>query len=608
MEKRLGRQFVDSYSKYPLRFLVTNPETDETVGMHDFYYMPGEVSEVGTFINRGYFQPIEDFLYDSTEISEAISRTRALIVSNFLAINQSVTNLESQANSKLSDLNTTLSASYLRVIAVQNSLANYAPLSGANFTNPRANSPAAADNSTRIATTENVRNFVAQYPFPPKNVKDINVRAGELKISMNWSDPTDFVYDGMTLSEWADTSLVYRTDRYPISATDGVVATIANYRDEYKTYEFTLEGVRAGTTYYFQAFPRSVDDIYNTNALNRGAAIPEPQMQLLDDFSYARHSYAAAADGGGRILFGGGYTSLGTTDTVEIFGMYGQHLITTLSVARNTLVAETDSAGKAVFAGGYTKTSDYSDAIDIFSSSGAHSTSILSVPRTGLAAAREGSGGILFGGGYLNGTSQDTVDKLTSSGNIFTIIPLSVARTNLAAAFSAGNTIFGGGYTIIPTYSGAVDRYSSTGIHSKLDDLSIARSDLAAAATGDGSVLFVGGYNGTWIANVDRYSSTGIKSNLDSLAAARYNLAEATDGNGMALFGGGNTATGFYAIIDRYSSTGIKNSSVNLSFARSHSAAATDILGNVLFGGGVGFVSGSVSGYSGVVDRYTIQN
>ena len=592
------RQFLDGYAQYPLRFAFRDISTGDILYIYDLNFKPGTFISP-TSINRGHLQPIENYLgqYSTDEYYQKIFDLNALISSRFATIGNNVSSMESRMDASIAMLNS-------RILSVENRLPLYAPLSGASFTNPRANSPAAADNSERIATTENVRNFVAQYPFPPKNPTNFTVYPAELKIDVYWSDPNDFIYDNMTLSEWAGTKLVYRTDRYPNNQNDGTIATVSTYRNQYQTYPFTFENARAGTTYYMQLFPYSINDVYNASILNRNTAIPLVEMQVLDNLSYARYEHAAAADGQGRILFAGGYTSSGATNIVEIYGMYGQHLTTTLSVARYNLAASTDSAGNAAFAGGYVQGGIASNVIDIYSSSGANSTSTLSMSRYSLAAAKENGGGILFGGGYGDGSYHNVVDKLTPGGYVSTITPLGAGRSNLAAAFNSGNTVFAGGILSDGiNYSNNVDRYDSAGIHTRLDDLSAARAYLSGTATGDGSTLFAGGYSGAWFDNVDRYNITGIRSNLEPLFSARYRMATSTDGNGMALFAGGRNALGVYAIIDRYSATGIKSLSVNLSNARSHMSAATDILGNVVVGGGSG-----VGGFSSAVDRYTIQN
>lgn len=615
MEKRLGRQFVDSYSKYPLRFLVTNPETDETVGMHDFYYAPGEVSEVGTFINRGYFQPIEDFLYDSTEISEAISRTRALIVSNFLAINQSVTNLESQANSKLSDLNTTLSASYLRVIAVQNSLANYAPKSGANFTNPRANSPAAADNSTRIATTENVRNFVAQYPFPPKNVKNLSVTPGGLSLEVKWNDPADFAFDNMTLSEWSGTKLVYRTDRFPNSPTDGTVLVDNTWKDYYSD-GFEILNLSPQLTYYFQTFPYTASGIYNFSTANRKSAIPLPAIIELADLTrhsgyyQSRDGLAVAKNGMGSIVFSGGgmisdHDPQAYSNFVDVYSTTGtKTTFTGLSYGRAFHTSSADGEGGVFIFGGYMGENVNTTNVNRYTTTGTRTTATAMTNAVNEHASIQGAYGkaIVTGGGRFSSPHMvSTVEEYSANGTKVMWTALTYARSLHGMSTDYNNSIWiAGGEDNNFNALSSIERYTSDGIKTTEMQLSVAGRWVTGAKDFDGNVYFFNP-DGAHNAIVNKFLSSGTRIVLSNTTGHLWygmQIADVTYDNQIVISTTKYTSTSDEdemgsGLIERYAANGQKIESLTSEYMPSDHAGASDGRGNYVWGNAGIYRSGS---------------
>ncbi len=332
--------------------------------------------------------------------------------------------------------------------------------------------------------------------------------------------------------------------------------------------------------------------------------------------SSGRSLLAAATDGNGNVLFGGGTSgNRYYSSRVDQYSPSGTlTTLTELSTTRDILAAATDGNGNVLFGGG--QNSSNQNTVDRYSPSGTRTTlTALSTTKYGLAAATDGNGNVLFGGGQTSSTGQkDTVDKYSPSGTRTTLTALSVARGFLAAATDGnGNVLFGGGATYNTSSnnyvaSDSVDKYSPSGTRTTLTALSIARYDLAAATDGNGNVLFGGGQkNDSGNNTVDKYSPSGTRTTLTALSISRYDLAAATDGQGNVLFGGGSGTTYYYSTVDKYSPSGTRTTLTGLSKGRSTLAAATDGMGNVLFGGGYnGENSNLTSSYVTTVDKYNI--
>ncbi|MEG1806099.1 MAG: hypothetical protein RR327_06895, partial [Clostridia bacterium] len=103
--------------------------------------------------------------------------------------------------------------------------------------------------------------------------------------------------------------------------------------------------------------------------------------------------------------------------TVDKYTKDGVHsMLENLSVARSGLAAATDGNGNVLFGGGSNGNS--CDNVDKYTKDGVHSMGEdLSQKRAKVAAATDGGGNVLFGGGYFN--ERDTtkysgaVDKYT---------------------------------------------------------------------------------------------------------------------------------------------------------------------------------------------------
>lgn len=110
----------------------------------------------------------------------------------------------------------------------------------------------------------------------PGNVSGKSAAAnGNGKLLIKWTDPdATIVDDGVTLSTWASTKVVYKTDGYPQNPEDGTLAVNSTTRNAYATNGFTITGLTNGTTYYVSIFPISTDGAVNTNSANRISGIP----------------------------------------------------------------------------------------------------------------------------------------------------------------------------------------------------------------------------------------------------------------------------------------------------------------------------------------------
>ncbi|WP_458862315.1 Kelch repeat-containing protein [Acidaminobacterium chupaoyuni] len=253
----------------------------------------------------------------------------------------------------------------------------------------------------------------------------------------------------------------------------------------------------------------------------------------LPPWAFSREGIAAATDGAGNVLFGGGVGHANEESiyyaAVDCYSPGGvRTTLTALSVARYYLAAATDGAGNVLFGGGEVEGYAGTAAVDRYSPGGVRTTlTALSAARHSLAAATDGAGNVLFGGGYLS----VVVDRYSPSGVRTVLTPLSTGSDLSAATDGAGNVLFGG-----PNSSG-IDRYDKEGNHSVIAALSVPRSSPAAATDRTGNVLFGGGGSSSNV--VDSYTPTGIRTTLEALTEGRSGLAAAADANGKVYFAGG---------------------------------------------------------------------
>ena len=95
------------------------------------------------------------------------------------------------------------------------------------------------------------------------------------RIQLTWTDPdATKVQDGVTLSTWASTKVVYKTGGYPTSPDDGTLVLNSTTRNAHASSPLEVTGLTNGTTYYFALFPISTEGAVNTSTTGRITAIP----------------------------------------------------------------------------------------------------------------------------------------------------------------------------------------------------------------------------------------------------------------------------------------------------------------------------------------------
>ena len=522
--KWILRQFLDFFAKHPLRFAFKNPTSGTVNNTYELDWKPGAVTSYGTPTHRGYFQPIEDFLarYETDILHSELNTVDEVWRYNYTATQNDIAAI----NRRIDDFNTTLNS--------------YAPKANPNFTNPVANSPEVSDNSNKLHPTGWIKEFVSQHSFPPKNIPNFFIMPGVLKVYISVQDPNDFIFDGMTLSVWEGTKVVYRTDRFPNNENDGTVVFNNTLRNFYRDYEFELGGLDSRLTYYFGIFPYTVDGVYNRyNPQNGKSVKPEHdiEIQTLTSLSTARYSYAAATDGAGNVLIGGGWgdrysNGLGYwLDSVERYDTNGNRTtLASLSYETQDNAAATDGNGAVLFCGG-----DGGAAVDRYAAGSYTKTRLANLSinassgwRQGLASATDGNGNVIIAGGV------------------------------------------GDGYVYI------TDRYAPSGVKSTLTSLTYGRQSSPATTDGNGNVWFIAGATGEGTRTIERYSPSGVKTimppMLESISAS--NSAAATDGNGNVIIVGNRGAFERHALDGtRTLASGLPDGGVK---------AATDRFGNVI--------------------------
>lgn len=132
--------------------------------------------------------------------------------------------------------------------------------------------------STTNTYTDDAANEVTitPNPVPTGDVTGIAVVATlNGRVQINWTDPAATkVTDGVTLSTWASTQVIYKTDGYPTSPEDGTLVINSTTRNAYSSSPLEVAGLTNGTTYYFAFFPISTEGAVNTNTANGITAIP----------------------------------------------------------------------------------------------------------------------------------------------------------------------------------------------------------------------------------------------------------------------------------------------------------------------------------------------
>lgn len=132
--------------------------------------------------------------------------------------------------------------------------------------------------TTVNAYTEDTANEFTATPnaVPTGDVSSLKVTSQlNGRISLTWTDPDEIIVeDGVTLSTWASTKVVYKVGSYPASPEDGTLALNSTTRNAHQSNPLEVTGLTNGTTYYFALFPISSDGAVNTNTVGRITAVP----------------------------------------------------------------------------------------------------------------------------------------------------------------------------------------------------------------------------------------------------------------------------------------------------------------------------------------------
>lgn len=134
-------------------------------------------------------------------------------------------------------------------------------------------------------TTQNVytdldENLVEITPvaIAPANVSGMSVAAaGNGKVTLKWTDPDDTAQDGITISSWGGSKVIYKEGSAPTSEDDGTLVLNSTTKNAYKSTGLTISGLTNGKTYYFAVFPYATDTYgssVNTNASNVISGVP----------------------------------------------------------------------------------------------------------------------------------------------------------------------------------------------------------------------------------------------------------------------------------------------------------------------------------------------
>lgn len=131
-------------------------------------------------------------------------------------------------------------------------------------------------------TDENVVNMDGKNAFTAtpieivlNNCTNIKAKAKNSKITVSWSDPDDIIENEETMASWVGTKLVMKQGSYPTNANDGTVIINNTTKNQYSDIPYEIANLTNDTTYYFQLFPYTDVETYNTNEQNRFEATPK---------------------------------------------------------------------------------------------------------------------------------------------------------------------------------------------------------------------------------------------------------------------------------------------------------------------------------------------
>lgn len=106
----------------------------------------------------------------------------------------------------------------------------------------------------------------------PNNMRDFKVTAvSPTSIGLRFLEPEDSYADGNLICAVGGVMIRMSQDHYPINPADGELVVDNSELGKYSSGGFTVEGLTESGTYYFSAFPYSVQGVFNlsSNEANR---------------------------------------------------------------------------------------------------------------------------------------------------------------------------------------------------------------------------------------------------------------------------------------------------------------------------------------------------
>ena len=95
-----------------------------------------------------------------------------------------------------------------------------------------------------------------------------------IKSSLNWKDPQDTIVDDQLICTWAGSKIIRKEGSYPSTPADGVEVLDNTSRDIYASTPLIDIVADTSNTYYYKAFPYSVNDVICMDKRNNfGSAI-----------------------------------------------------------------------------------------------------------------------------------------------------------------------------------------------------------------------------------------------------------------------------------------------------------------------------------------------
>lgn len=102
----------------------------------------------------------------------------------------------------------------------------------------------------------------------PMAVKHKNVQKVENGNLLTWSDPDDSVYQNNVYCTWGNTLIVRKEGSYPESPFDGAIVVNNTIKNQYAADGY-LDEVDTSKDWYYRAFPRSINKVYNLSDRNK---------------------------------------------------------------------------------------------------------------------------------------------------------------------------------------------------------------------------------------------------------------------------------------------------------------------------------------------------